>query len=129
MDHGYHFHLLLFFDGSKRSNQSDIYLAKEIGEYWKNVITPGRGRYWNSNARKQNFQFLGRLGVGTIHASDENTIENLLHIVRYFCKKEQFCKPLASPKTKLLRKGKTPKLPRVKPGRPRSVGVCESLSC
>ena len=50
VDKGIHAHALLFFDGSKRNNSSHIQLAKEIGEYWINMITKGRGAYWNVNA-------------------------------------------------------------------------------
>lgn len=119
IDHGYHFHFLLFFDGSKRSNHSDEHFGRQIGEYWQDVITPGRGRYWNSNATKKKFALLGRLGIGTIHASDDNARENLLYVVRYLCKKEQFCKPIVSPKSKLLRRGEMPKLSDIKRRRPR----------
>lgn len=119
IDHGFHFHLLLFFDGSKRSNNSDVHLAQKIGEYWQDVITSSRGRYWNSNAEKKKFAFIGRLGIGTIHATDFNARENLLYIVKYLCKKEQFCKPIASPKSKLLRRGLMPRANQIKRRRPR----------
>lgn len=102
---GYHFHLLLFFDGSKRSNCSDSYLAKQIGEYWKIVITKGKGRYWNANGDKANYAKNRRLGIGAIHASELFYIENLKGIIRYFCKKEQFFRPVNQPKFRTIRKG------------------------
>lgn len=45
---GYHAHFAFFFDGSKV--QKDEYLAQQIGEYWVNEITEGRGRYHSCNA-------------------------------------------------------------------------------
>lgn len=45
---GYHLHLVLFFDG--REVQKHEWLAREIGEWWNETITKGRGRYWNVNA-------------------------------------------------------------------------------
>jgi hypothetical protein len=117
---GYHFHLLLFFDGSIRSNNSDVHLAEEIGEYWKNVITKGRGRFCNINRDKAKYEKNGRLGIGTIHVSETSLIANLKGIVRYFCKKEQFFKPKSELKFKTIRKGKALTLRAKKLGRPRS---------
>lgn len=116
---GYHFHLLLFFDGSIRSNNSDVHHAEEIGEYWKNVITKGKGRFCNVNKDKAKYEKKGRLGIGTIHVSETSLIANLKGIVRYFCKKEQFFKPKSEPKFKTIRKGKAPTLRAKKLGRPR----------
>lgn len=118
---GFHFHTILFFDGSKRSNNSDCYLANQIGEYWKNVITNNRGRYWNSNGNKDIFDKIGRLGIGTIHANESPKIENLKYMVRYLCKSDQFVRPVSDPKFKTIRKGKTPILKGQKLGRPRSL--------
>lgn len=42
-----HFHVLLFFTNDRLKN--DYHRAKQIGEYWVNVITKGRGRYFNCN--------------------------------------------------------------------------------
>lgn len=47
---GYHFHLLLFFDGHKQWNGKALGFL--LGEVWKNEITEGRGRYFNCNALK-----------------------------------------------------------------------------
>lgn len=119
---GYHFHILMFFDGSKRRNNSDVFFAEELGEYWKSVATKGKGRYWNVNEQKQKYAKNGCLGIGAIHANDDSIINNLKVIVRYFCKKDQFFRPLSEPKFKLIRKGRTPVLSGKKPGRPRKEG-------
>ena len=117
---GFHVHLLLFFDGSKRNNKSDSHLAKLIGDYWNNVITKGRGRYWNCNDRKYEFDKNKRLGIGVVHADQYEKMENLLYVVRYLCKKDQFIKPRTNPKIKLLRTGKWPNLTQPKRGAPRA---------
>jgi hypothetical protein len=44
---GYHFHMLFFLDGHKHCRAA--HLAKLFGEHWRNVITEGRGRYYNCN--------------------------------------------------------------------------------
>jgi len=121
IDHGIHFHLLLFFDGSIRAKHADAYLCEQLGEYWNNTVTKRRGRYWNGNSKteKEKYAVLKALAVGKIHATDEHTRSNILKVIKYFCKKEQFFKPKTSPKAKLLRKGAMPSLPSVKRGRPR----------
>ena len=45
---GYHFHVVIYLNGHLK--QAHVWLAKKMGEYWKNVITQGRGRYRNCNA-------------------------------------------------------------------------------
>lgn len=50
---GLHMHLVIFYDGRHRA---DVHLAECIGEYWANVVTCGRGQYWNSNADKGKFK-------------------------------------------------------------------------
>lgn len=62
---GYHFHVLIFIDG--RLKRNDVRIAQELGEHWKNVITEGRGRYWNCNARPQDYE---RHALGMTHRSD-----------------------------------------------------------
>lgn len=117
---GIHVHLMLFFDGSKRNNRADIHHAQKIGDYWVNIITKKRGDYWNSNANKKEYEEKGLLGIGVIHADDHLKVNNVLRILRYLCKKEQFIKPRTNPKMKLLRMGDLPELPSPKLGAPRS---------
>jgi hypothetical protein len=120
VEKGVHTHLILFFDGSKRKN--DTHLAKEIGEYWSNQITKGQGSYWNCNdpEYKKEFEKIGGLGIGEIHAEDKEKRANLNSIIRYFCKSEQFIKLKTKQKMKLLRKGLRPKQTGLKRGAPRA---------
>ncbi|SDZ21687.1 inovirus-type Gp2 protein [Nitrosomonas sp. Nm58] len=120
VEKGVHAHLILFFDGSKRKN--DSYLAKEIGEYWHSQITKEQGNYWNCNdpENKKQLKNIGRLGIGEIHAEDKEKRDNLNYIIRYFCKKEQFIKLKTKPKMKLIRKGQCPKQIGPKRGAPRA---------
>jgi len=120
VDKGIHAHALLFFDGSKRNNFSHIYLAEEIGKYWKNMITKGRGAYWNSNAKAGHYDEEGRRGIGVINWNDENLRSNLRKIVvRYLCKEGQYFRPKGGPKVRLLRRGDFPEKPVTRLGRPR----------
>ncbi len=113
---GIHVHVLLFFS-SERKSSANVHLAKSIGEYWVNEITRGHGHYWNMNAFEDYYRSLGRLGIGEIHAHDENGIRCLLFDVEYLCKVAQFIKPEANPKMKLIRRGAMPS--KVKHSRPR----------
>jgi hypothetical protein len=94
-----HCHLLFFYDGSKV--QDDAYWGNRIGVYWYEVITKGRGRYYNGNTQehKEKFEKDGRLGIGMISRIHENpemdtgkTMRDILinKIVKYFLKAEQY---------------------------------------
>ncbi|MBR7782605.1 YagK/YfjJ domain-containing protein [Undibacterium luofuense] len=116
-----HFHALLFFNGSERHGGSHVYLAKEIGEYWKNEITKGAGVYWNSNAHIQDFVQQGTCGIGLIHWSDQEMRKNLLEkVLNYLLKNDQFFKPKGAERYKLLRRGQCAPMV-TKKGRPRQL--------
>jgi hypothetical protein len=117
---GIHWHVIFFFDGSKRKNSSHIKLTEDIGEYWVNVITNGRGGYWNSNASTDRFDKYGRLGIGVINWNDTALRTNLKeYVIRYLCKVDQFIRPKWGRKVRLFRRGKYPKLRVDKRGRSR----------
>ena len=117
---GIHAHVLLFFDGSKRMNSSHIYLAEEIGKYWKYMITKGRGDFWNVNRNADSYDKLGRLGIGVINWNDVELRSNLIeYVVSYLCKEDQYFRSKGGAKVKLLRKGDLPEMPDIKLGRPR----------
>ena len=121
-----HIHSIFFFDGSKRLRTSHAHFSKQIGEYWVSTITKGRGDYWNSNARIKDFMKLGICGIGPVHANDIKTRQNLRNIViRYLCKTDQFFRPKAKPRTKLIRRGNYPQKPPVKLGRPRDIPTAD----
>ncbi|MGV8283108.1 YagK/YfjJ domain-containing protein [Pseudomonas aeruginosa] len=48
LEKGYHYHVMLFLDGSQK--RQDVTIAKIIGEHWNNEITKGEGNYFNCNA-------------------------------------------------------------------------------
>ncbi len=125
---GLHFHLILFFDGSKRDGRKDVQLAQKIGEYWVEVITKGRGSYWNINANKKKYKQRGQLGIGVINSWETNLVENLKHrVVGYLCKSTQFVslrppeEPHSKRKIKTIRRGEFHAEPEIKLGRPRKI--------
>jgi hypothetical protein len=111
-DKGMHWHVLFFFDGSKRNNSSHVHLAESIGQYWIDTVTKGSGDYWNVNAKADDYDKKGMLGIGPINYDDADLRKNLNYIIGYLCKIDQFIKPLFGTKVKLFRRGNYPKLPR-----------------
>lgn len=82
-DH-HHFHVVFFFDGAEVRN--DVYLAEQIGQYWKKV-TGGKGHYHNCNREK--VHRYRRVGIGMISHDDWEKRENLLLALAYLTKKDQ----------------------------------------
>jgi len=79
---GLHFHVMLFFDGSKY--QRDVMLARSIGEHWKYKVTNGRGDYHNCNAKgPANYK---HYGIGRVDYWNIDKIENLKMAARYLAK-------------------------------------------
>lgn len=84
---GFHYHMMFFFDGSKV--REDITLAKRIGEYWKDVVTKGRGLYYNCNAVKLAYK---SCGIGMIEHADVELRSGLWNAVVYLTKTDLYMK-------------------------------------
>ena len=120
VDQGGHWHVIFFFDASGRKNSNHIKLTEDIGEYWIDVITKGRGVYWSSNKNTDRFDKFGSLGVGVINWDDTNLRRTLNELViGYLCKVDQFSKPKWGAKVRVFRRGNFPKMRINKRGRPR----------
>lgn len=88
-DSGLHLHVLIFYSAD---SCRDVYIAKQIGEYWVKV-TGGKGRYWNSNANKLFHEKYGHgIGTGEINWNDDAKREALRTNIRYMAKADQFLK-------------------------------------
>lgn len=87
-DKGYHIHLLLMYDGSKR--QKDYYLADEVGKLW-HQMTGGVGYHFNCNTPEHKRQFIerGKLGVGMIHRKNPDEVDNALNVASYLVNPEK----------------------------------------
>ncbi|KXZ67033.1 YagK/YfjJ domain-containing protein [Acinetobacter venetianus] len=92
-DKGYHCHLLLIYDPSKR--QSDWYLADQVGQLWKSV-TGDQGWYFNCNTtdHKQQFEVNGRLGIGHIQCNVLLEVSNALNAAMYLVNPEKYAQHL-----------------------------------
>lgn len=87
-DRGYHVHLLLMFDGSKR--WKDTHIGQLVGEKWQG-ITGGLGSYYNSNnpQYKKEQEANGRLGIGMIHRRNPKEIQNAIDASLYLTKPDK----------------------------------------
>ena len=119
VEKGFHWHVILFFDGAERRKLSHIHFAQQMGEYWAERTTKGRGDYWNCNANIKDFMMKGICGIGSIHANDHKSRLNLCYrVVGYLCKTDQYFKPKCALPMKRIRKGEDPEIRPIKLGRP-----------
>ena len=121
-DHGgEHFHVFLFFTNDRMQN--DYYRAQQIGEYWEEIITKGRGSYFNCNAPEyvNKFDKLGLLAIGRVEYYDDNKRFNLLTPLAYICKDEQSVRAKPKQKSRTFGRGEMPQVRDSQSGRPRSV--------
>lgn len=117
---GVHIHMIFLFDTSVQQARNHVFHTQKIGEYWVNTITKGRGEYWNCNANADDFERLGRRGIGSIHATDTARRNNLSNfVVRYLCKPDQFIRPNCNSSQRLIRRGLWPTVTLKKRGAPR----------
>lgn len=113
---GLHFHFIFFMDGSKA--KKDEFRTSEIGKYWMK-ITEGNGYFFNVNLKKRHYEKHG-IGIGMIDHTDTDMRNNLLRIIQYFFKKDQYLMERYVKKTRTFGRGEMPKERVTKLGRPRS---------
>ena len=81
---GFHVHVLLVFDGSKR--RADVRIADMIGRYWSDKVTHGAGYHFNCNSKKAEYR---NLGIGAIHRSQKEQRDNLYkYTLEYLAKSD-----------------------------------------
>lgn len=89
-DKGPHIHTIFIYDGQKVSK--DAYKGDQIGEYWKNNITDGKGIYHNCNREKDKY---AECALGMIDHTDEAKRTVLKEkAIAYLCKEEQSVAPI-----------------------------------
>ena len=90
---GIHFHVAILLNGHLK--QRDIWIARQLGEHWKSVITEGRGRYYNCNA----VRFPER-AVGMIRRSDYAKRRAFVkHVIGYLTKPDFWVRFTGAKKT------------------------------
>ena len=94
-DKGPHIHSIFIYDGQKISK--DAFKGDQIGEYWKNEITDGRGIFHNCNREKGKY---AECALGMIDHTDEAKRTVLKEkAIAYLCKDEQSVAPIKQPGT------------------------------
>ena len=85
---GFHCHLLLIFDGSKR--YKDSYLADQVGQKWQ-AITEGVGYCFilNTKEYKDGLARYGKLGIGMIHCNNMQEVENAVNAALYLTRADK----------------------------------------
>jgi hypothetical protein len=117
---GYHMHLVLFFNGAKVHKHE--WLAQQIGEYWVNEITEGRGRFHNCNMAWDKASPL--YGLGVINHDDFALRANLQkRVLPYLCKDDQSVDILPYKGCNTFSSGFTHRRKPKGNGRPRTLGV------
>ena len=85
---GYHCHLLLVYQGSKRRNA--YWIADQVGKLWSD-ITDGLGCHFNCHTSDYLKQFSDRncLGIGMINRNNLDEVNNMLNTVKYLVRPEK----------------------------------------
>lgn len=119
---GFHFHLLLFYNGS--NHRQDGVLARMVGEYWRDSITAGAGRYFNCNAVKEKYRYLG---IGMISFNQLDRVSALKNKVASYLTKVDYWIRLSPESGRSFFRGNMPKLKSVKRGRPRARKLAQEV--
>jgi len=114
---GLHLHVILFYSADRNH---DAFIAQQMGEYWVNVVTEGKGAYWNSNASdlKPGYEKRHGVGVGQINYDDGEKRKALQTNLLYLAKVEQHLMMKTTGRIRTFDMGRVPK--KGKPGRPRA---------
>lgn len=115
---GLHLHVILFY--SPDSNH-DEFIARQIGEYWVDTVTGGKGDYWNSNEGrlKRDYEKRGHgVGVGQINWDDDSKRAALRKNLLYLAKAQQYVMIRGAERIRTFDMGQVPQ--KVKSGRPRA---------
>jgi hypothetical protein len=115
---GLHLHLILFYDAGDHNH--DEFIAKQIGEYWSNVVTEGKGTCWNSNQAWLKRQYAKKhgVGVGQINWYEREKRDALRTNLVYVAKADQYLISRSVEHMHTFDMGKIPK--KIKSGRPRT---------
>ena len=85
---GYHAHLMLIYNGSKR--QKDWYLADEVIKLWERITSSmGSGLNINSGESKAQYARKGLLGIGMIERRDQQAVRNAQRVWEYLVRSEK----------------------------------------
>ncbi|WP_349929073.1 inovirus-type Gp2 protein [Acinetobacter sp. A1-4-2] len=113
VDQALHVHGFFFFCGSK--HREDISLGRMIGEMWDKQID-GKHSYFNCNTSKNRKKYKYD-ALGVINRADQTKYDNIVKVIHYFAKFEQYVLHSSLERVKTLNTGVSPHL-RDRMGRP-----------
>ncbi|AXV70366.1 hypothetical protein CJO74_14360 [Ralstonia solanacearum] len=121
---GLHLHVILFYSAE---HNHDEFITKQIGDYWADVVTEGKGAYWNSNKRwlKKRYEKKHGVGVGQIDWHEVEKREALRKNLVYLAKAEQYLMVKGAERMHLFGMGQVPE--KVKSGRPRAEAIASNV--
>jgi hypothetical protein len=112
---GYHYHVVLFFNGSNVMRDVDI--ASQIDEHWSKRVTEGAGGCYNCNARKDKYPLNG---IGMVDHRDTEKINVLKrYVLGYLHDVDYLIRPVAADKIRTFGTGALPRSVATARGRPR----------
>lgn len=82
---GYHFHMMIFMDGSKV--QQSILHGKMISDHWNKAITNGLGTSFNCNGKMNKYR---DCGIGRVDYYNLDKTNSLLSASRYLTKHDPY---------------------------------------
>lgn len=100
---GYHFHTILFFNGSNL--RKGVAIGALIGNQWKNVITAGRGNYYNCNVRSKKYVYPC---TGMLSWNDPNLKTGFDYLCDYLMKPDLYARLELEPGQRTFGKGGSP---------------------
>ncbi|MCL1618251.1 inovirus-type Gp2 protein [Ralstonia pseudosolanacearum] len=121
---GYHMHVMLFLDGEHVEKHE--YYAQEIGCYWRDMITQGRGYFENCNRKKSGYG--NNWALGRIDHWDYAKRDRLRKAMQYFCKTSQIVQVVPYPKCRLFQTVMIRRQSKGAGGRPRTRGVVDAAN-
>lgn len=121
IEHGvyksFHMHWIICLNGHEVVK--DELIGRAMGDHWRDVITSGRGSYWNVNAVKDGYRKRGLLGIGEINWFDDVKRAALERVALYLAKCDYFVRLEAPGLDRIFGKGGMPKARQTNTGRPR----------
>jgi hypothetical protein len=112
---GIHFHVVIFFDGSKV--RQDVSYGEMIGKHWRDEITKGEGHYYNCNRRKHSYKECG-VGMVSCHDSAKRNVLNT-RVLPYLTKTTSLLKADFGKHCRTFSRSELPKRKQKKLGRQR----------
>ncbi|MDP9882403.1 hypothetical protein J2W26_006741 [Variovorax boronicumulans] len=88
---GHHYHLMMFFNGQHVKDDYDY--ASELGKFWVETVTEGKGVFHNCNANKFGYRRCGTGLIGHMETTKRAVLTKLA--MGYLAKSDELCKPAA----------------------------------